>query len=428
MSPARALTALPGTASPDAMADNLRLLVQLRWLAVAGQAATILVAHLVLGMPLPLLAMLGLAALLALANLATLMWLPRHRVTNVEITAALLLDMGALALQLYWSGGTTNPFHLLFLLQVGLGAMLLERWSALLLVALAIGFEALLGLVHQPLLFPPALAAAEQPLLIFAGWLSFVLAGALLTFFVGRISGNLKARDRYLAELRERTAAEANIVRMGLFASGAAHELGTPLATLSVILNDWRRMPRLRDDPELSAELEDMRSEVERCKAIVGDILRSAGEPRGEAMARIFAAGFVRDIGEEWRATYPHTRLLLDDADVGNATIPSEPALRQAVWNMLENAAEVSPQQIELRAVRRGDRLSITVQDGGPGFPPDQLVSVGKPFQSSKGAGRGVGLFLAANVARQLGGRLEAANLRGRGAEVRLVLPTGSMA
>ncbi|RST31388.1 sensor histidine kinase [Sphingomonas ginkgonis] len=416
--------ALPPT--PDTAAENLRQLVQLRWLAVAGQIATILVAHFLLGVPLPLGAMLGIAALLAAVNLGTLVSLPRHRITNVEITFALLFDMGALALQLYLSGGTTNPFSLLFLLQVVLGAMLLERWSVWLLVVLATFFYAALGLVHWPLRLPSSLVADAGLLYGLAGWISFALAGLLLTLFMGRISGNLRARDAYLGELRERAAEQENIVRMGLFASGAAHELGTPLATLSVLVGDWRRLPRIREDPQLLAEVEEMRGEVERCKAIVTDILHSAGEPRGAPLAREYAGAFVQAIATEWRVTYPATALLVDDADVGSATLAVEPALRQAVWNLLENAAEVSPGQVGLRAVRRGERLVIAVEDSGPGFASGQLEQIGRPVPSSKGEGRGVGLFLAANVARQLGGRLEARNLRGRGAEVRIELPAGS--
>lgn len=413
--------------SPDTMADNMRQLVQLRWLAVAGQLVTILVVYFGFGVPLPLFEMVAVAALLAAANLVTLLALPRHRVTNVEMTLALLIDMGALAVQLYLSGGMTNPFSLLFLLQVVLGAILLEFWSVWLLVIAATLCVVALGFAHRPLVFPPRLGGSSANLYTIGQWLAFVLAAVLLTLFIGRISRNLRTRDAYLDDLRRRAIEEDGIVRMGLFASGAAHELGTPLATLSVILGDWRRMPRITGDPELATELEEMHSEVERCKAIVGDILRTAGKPRGEALAREYAVEFLQALAAEWRATYPETELVLDYANAGSATVAAEPELRQAIWNLLENAAEVSPRSIELAAELKSDMLTIAVRDQGPGFTPENVAKIGKPFRSTKGAGHGVGLFLATNVARQLGGRLVADNLSTGGAEVRIELPPATV-
>lgn len=413
--------------SPDTMADNMRQLVQLRWLAVGGQLVTILVVYFVFGVPLPLTEMVAVAALLAGANLVTLLALPRHRVTNVEMTLALLVDMGALAVQLYLSGGMMNPFSLLFLLQVVLGAILLEFWSVWLLVAAATLCVVALGFAHRPLIFPASLGGNSADLYTVGRWLAFVLAAVLLTLFIGRISRNLRARDAYLDDLRRRTIEEDGIVRMGLFASGAAHELGTPLATLSVILGDWRRMPQIAGDAELATELEEMHSEVERCKTIVGDILRSAGEPRGEAMAREYAVEFLQKLVAEWRATYPETELALDYANAGSATVAAEPELRQAIWNLLENAADVSPKSIELLAELKTDMLIIAVRDQGPGFTPDEAAKIGQPFRSAKGAGHGVGLFLATNVARQLGGRLVAENLATGGAEVRIELPPATV-
>ncbi|HEV2595410.1 MAG TPA: ATP-binding protein [Sphingomicrobium sp.] len=417
----------PIAPSPDTMADNMRQLVQLRWLAVAGQLVTILAVYFGFGVPLPLVEMISVAALLAGANLVTVLALPRHRVTNVEMTLALLVDMGALAVQLYLSGGMTNPFSLLFLLQVVLGAILLEFWSVWLLVVAATLCVIALGFAHRPLIFPPSLGGSSGDLYTVGRWLAFVLAAVLLTLFIGRISRNLRARDAYLDDLRRRTIEEDGIVRMGLFASGAAHELGTPLATLSVILGDWRRVPQIAGDPELANELEEMHSEVERCKAIVGDILRSAGEPRGEAMAREYAVEFLQTIVAEWRATYPETELALDYANAGSATVAAEPQLRQAIWNLLENAADVSPRSIELVATLKTDVLIIAVRDQGPGFTRDEIAKIGKPFRSTKGAGHGVGLFLATNVARQLGGCLVAENLPSGGAEVRIELPAATL-
>ncbi|MDO7840746.1 ATP-binding protein [Sphingomonas immobilis] len=421
----RPLLALTRRTVADATvaSENMRQLVQLRWLAVGGQLVTILGVAFGLGVALPLVPMLGVVALLVLANLAVIAALPRHAIVNGEIMLALLLDMAALTVQLYLSGGASNPFISFYLLQVVLGAILLERWSAWVLVAVASLCYAGLTMWRVPLAYPPLLLPDIVMLYTLGGWISFALTGILLAQFITRITRNLRARDRHLADLRHRAAEEDGIVRMGLFASGAAHELGTPLASLSVILGDWRRMPQLAGDPELAGELEDMRAEVERCKTIVSDILHSAGEPRGEAMERARVRAFVDDVVGEWAPT--HSGVAVDYA----CEIPAEaafvtgPSLRQAIWNLLDNAAEASPGGIALRATRTGEGVVLAVSDEGAGFLPEQLPAIGKPYASSKGAGHGVGLFLASNVARRLGGRLEAANRAEGGAEVRLILP-----
>ncbi len=412
-----------GSSRDSTAAENMRQLLQLRWMAVAGQLITILVVHLALGVRLPLAPMLVVIALQALANIVSFTLLRRDRVTNVELMLGLLFDVGSLTAQLSLSGGATNPFISLYLLQVVLGAILLETWSVWVLVVLTTVCYAGLAADSRPLDYPPALTPLIGDLHALGAWLSFVLSGVLLAMFVTRISRNLRARDEYLADLRQRAAEEDGIVRMGLFASGAAHELGTPLASLAVILGDWRRMPRIAQDPELAAELDDMQAEVQRCKAIVTDILHSAGEPRGEAMRSTAARAFLAAIVEEWRPTLASAPLSVDLDDLGDAAVVAGPALRQAVWNLLDNAAEASPGGVTLLATRDADELTIAVVDDGHGFTESQLAAVGKLYHSSKGAGHGVGLFLASNVARRLGGRLEASNRPGGGAEVRLVLP-----
>lgn len=412
-----------GTApvADGAAAENMRQLVQLRWIAVAGQTIAILFVHFGLRVALPLPAMLGTAAALALANLLTTYTLTRHTVTTAEVLVALLLDMGVLTLQLYFSGGATNPFISLYLLQVVLGAILLPpAFAALLLVASALAY-ALLTVRFVPLVLPAMLDA--DSLFALGRWIGFVMVAALLVMFSTRISSNLRNRDAYLADLRQHAAEEEGIVRMGLFASGAAHELGTPLGTLSVILADWRRVPAIANDPDLSAERAEMEGEVGRCKAIVSDILQSAGQPRGEAMERAAPEAFLRAVADAWAPTHPQVPLDYRAAGLEGAVLAIEPALRQAIWNLLDNAAAASPAGVALTAGIEGSSVAIAVQDWGDGFAPETLAHVGERMRSSKGAGHGVGLFLAASVARRLGGRLEARNRSGGGAEVRLLLP-----
>lgn len=419
---------LPSRRPPDVTAagDNMRQLIQLRWLAVVGQFVTIHTVHHGFDVPLPVGPMLGVVGALVAFNLASLAALRRREVGNVGLFFSLAFDVGALTVQLYLSGGATNPFAALYLLQVVLGALLLEAWSAWALVALTAGCFALLAVENRPLRLPPGFQVRADSLFLLGDWLNFGLIAVLLVLFIGRIAAILRARDANLAELRRRAAEEDGIVRMGLLASGAAHELGTPLASLSVILGDWRRDPKLAADPALIAEVEEMQAEVERCKAIVTGVLQSAGEPRGLAPEAVGARSFLLGVAEDWRALHEREPLFVDLALDEGERIIADPSLRQAIWNVLENAREASPGQVTLAAAREGDALRVTVIDRGEGFAPELLTRLGKPILSSKGPGHGVGLFLAANVARTLGGRLDARN-RERGAAVTLTLPLATI-
>ena len=409
---------------------NLLLLVQLRWLAVIGQVVTILYVHWRLGVDLPLAAMAAVLAFLVALNLVTLLrQFRRETITNSEIFVELMLDVGALTLQLYLSGGAANPFVSLYLLQVILGAVLLDAWSAWLLVVGTSACFVFLTLDYRPLLLPPGNQGALLPLHIQGMFICYLLAASLLMVFVTRIQRNLKARDAHLAELRQRSVEEDHIVRMGLLASGAAHELGTPLSTLSVILSDWQRMPALVGDPEIAGEIAEMQSQLDRCKAIVSGILISSGDARGEGTIRTTAARFMDDTLAEWQASRSPPAIDYSNLIEPDAAIISDTALKQVIFNILDNALEASPAWVGVVAGRQGDMVVIAVSDAGRGFEAGMLETFGKPYRSSKNRpGGGLGLFLVVNVVRKLGGTVTAENGIDGGACVTLILPLAALA
>jgi two-component system sensor histidine kinase RegB len=143
-------------------------------------------------------------------------------------------------------------------------------------------------------------------------------------------------------------------------------------------------------------------------------------------MASVRVEALLAEIVEAWRSSHGAIPLDYRSERLDGATVAAEPALRQAIWSLLDNAADASPDGIVLSAEVAGERLTIAVMDAGQGFTDEQLAKVGQLYQSSKGAGHGLGLFLASNVARRLGGTLEAANRSDGGAIVRLLLPLAS--
>lgn len=416
--------------APERLADrqNLLQLVQLRWLAVVGQFATILVVRFAFDVPLPLGEMLALLLLLALFNAGSALRARSPlKVTNGELFLVLLVDVAVLTGQLHFSGGITNPFIFLFLLQVVLGAVLLRRGYVWALVAVTTLAFLALSVWHRPLELPGLDLAL--PTVFMAGLLAcFILNAGLLVVFIGRISRNLRQRDATLAQLRQRAVEEEHIVRMGLLASGAAHELGTPLATLSVILGDWSRMAPFVAEPELREEIEEMQRQIDRCKSIVSGILVSAGETRADAPVETTLHAFLDDLAGDWKRTRGVPGLAYEREGL-DVPIISDTALQQMIANVLDNAHEAAPgRPPALHASWDDDTLLLRVRDRGPGFPPAMLERLGTPYQSSKGTpGRGLGLFLAVNVARTLGGSVQAHNLPEGGAQVLISLPLAAL-
>jgi two-component system sensor histidine kinase RegB len=313
-------------------------------------------------------------------------------------------------------------------MQVTLAAVLLDVVFAWTIVALAAMGFLMLTRFNLPLALPPSGVPDLLTLNIYGTLVCFVLDAALLVFFLIRITRNLRNRDARLAALRQQAAEEDLIVRMGLLASGAAHELGTPLASVSVILSDWKRMPAIRNDAEMSEEIEEMQAAVQRCKTIVTGILKSAGEARGDVPVVTSVNAFLADIVKEWQDASPSANLQYANFFGDDEQIVTDSTLKQIVFNLLDNAFEASPNWIQLTAAREDDTLVLEVRDAGKGFAPEILEHLGTPYQSTKGRGGGLGLFLVVNVVRKLGGSVTARNLAEGGAVVALRIPLGTLA
>ena len=408
---------------------NMQQLIQLRWIAVVGQITTIAVVTVIFGIDLPLRHMLEVLVCLVAFNIAShLRWHERPYVSNKELFLAMLVDVGTLTAQLYLSGGTTNPFIFLYLLQVILSAMLLEAWSTWSIVAITS-----VCLVGLTLFSSPLTLSYDHELRFFSLYVQgmlicFTLNGVLLAFFMTRIRRNLRAGDARLAEFRKRALEEEHIVRMGLLASGAAHELGTPLATLSVILGDWKRMPEFTNNKVLLEEIAEMETQLQRCKSIVSSILLSAGEARGESSVKTTLSTFLDDLATEWRKSRPVASFEYTNRIAHDVPVVFDSVLKQMICNVLDNAFEASPKFVSLDVSRQGDTLTMRIADKGPGFTPAMLTQIGKPYQSSKGRpGSGLGLFLVVNVARKLGGTVNASNREEGGALLELTLPLAAI-
>ena len=252
------------------------------------------------------------------------------------------------------------------------------------------------------------MCATAGPALLLGLLVCFMLNAILVVVFITRISHNLRRRDARLAAVRQRAAEEEHIVRMGLLASGAAHELGTPLATLAVILGDWKRIPALTHpgaagrncrDGSPGQALQDHRQRHPAVCRRGARVNRRARPPCASFSTPWCRTGAPRRSVD----TFVYDNLLEGDSPMVADATPGANG-----FNVLDNARDASPHWVRLQAQCDADALRIVVTDRGPGFSAAVLRHIGTPYQSAKGGRGGLGLFpvdeRGAHPGRQRGG------------------------
>jgi two-component system sensor histidine kinase RegB len=404
---------------------NLRWISLLRWGAVAGQVITILLAGRFLKSPLPLGAMLGVCGALALANLTLHLWLARGgRPTDRACALNLLVDIGALTALLALSGGPENPFAVLYLVHITIGAVILPaRWSVFVAAASVLAFSALQILPSHELV----IAGDASALLLRGRFIAFVVAAAFISTFSLRMSEALRRRGEELDRARSDAEAAERLAALGTLAAGTAHELNTPLGTIAILAGELAA--QLEGDRR--AEADEVRKQVQRCKEIISTMLAPRGgadreEPKEFELAPVLEAAVQR--WQEGRPG-PLPQLVVDPSVArARARLPVR-AFEQAIANLLDNAAEATQgraaSEVRVQLLRERDELQLTVSDNGIGVPEPLLRRIGEPFFTTKepGRGTGLGLYLARHVVEREGGEMRVESTEGRGTRVTLTVP-----
>lgn len=408
---------------PSSAAINLRRVLALRAIIFAGLLITLWFAVARLGLPLPVTPLLAVLAVMTVVSLASL-WRLTHPwpVGDAELFAQLLADVAALTVLLYFTGGSTNPFVTLYLLPLAITAAALPQrvwWMAGIATAC---YSALLAW-HVPLPHAEHAHDADFSMHVFGMWLGFVASAALIASFAVRMNATLRDRDRMLAELREQGLRQERIVAIGTLAAGAAHELGTPLSTMAVLVKDIQP-----GEAVAAGKLEILRAQIARCKEILASLSAAAGQVRAESGQSRPLDAFLEELVRRWQATRPGVNARTRLAGQGPAPrIVAEQTLTQAITNILNNAADVSPQDVELDGHWTPDELVLEIADRGPGIEPELAHKAGEPFHTTKSEGLGLGLFLAYTTLNRLGGDVRLMNREGGGVLCRLTLPLAAL-
>ena len=435
---------IPNTLHP---ASVLSRLVTLRWFSILAQGLTLFLAAEWLNLPLPLSPMVAAVLFLTLANLITWWQAGKARpVADGELFAQLCLDVLVLAWLLFFAGGAENPFISLLLLPLTLGAAVLPVRYIWVMAVVAFAAYTLLVFFNQPLpLFQGRLMDLDAALTKTCGmnrtplhqesgfalhvvgmWLNFAISALIVSVFLARNAGALRQRENEIHVFRERALRHEQVLALGLLAAGAAHKLGTPLSTMAVVL---REMELNEDNMEERADdLRLLSDQVARCKSILAEIVGSADTAPAAALpADAWAARLV----DEWHVLRPKVRLPLIHLET-SAPAPSvrpDRSLDQALQSLLDNAADASPENIELRLAWDALSLTVDILDRGQGVDEQVAGLLGQAPVSSKSpaddttGGLGIGFFLTNATVERFGGEVEVFDREGGGACTRVILP-----
>ena len=411
---------------------RLETLTTLRWLAVLGQAAAVAAADQVFGIDLPLaLCALAIAAPAIFNVISMQLFPPTMRLSQRAATFSMLFDLAQVSALLALSGGLSNPFAMLLLAPVTISASALTLRSTVIVAAAALGLVSLMAQASLPLRFADGEILTAPPIYVFGIWVALTISILFMTFYARRVSVETYRMSRALAEAEAALAREQRLTAIGGLAAAAAHELGTPLATIKLVSGELAR--ELEDRPELKEDAELIRTQADRCRDILADLAQGG---RADEQVRRAPVSAVIEEAAEPHATRGRRIVLRIEGEPAEAAGAAQPIVRRTpelvhgLRNLIQNAVDFAETTIWIDVARTGGRgaeagLRVTVGDDGPGFPEDLLERLGDPYVTSRArsasftdggrkggeaAGMGLGLFIAKTLLERTGARVSFAN------------------
>jgi two-component system, sensor histidine kinase RegB len=415
---------------------RLRTIVFIRWIAVAGQLSTLLVVHFGMGYALPLLWSLAtVAALAAVTAGAQIRRSASHRLTDRESALYFAFDMVQLSVLLFLTGGLNNPFAILILAPVTVSATTLSYRSTLGLSALALTCINLLAVFHLPLPWSDG-GYALAPNFVMGFTISLGLAVLFITSYVYRVAQESRRLSDALAAAQAALDREQSLSSLGALAAAAAHELGSPLGTISLVSRELQR--ELEPDDPIRADIDLLVSQSARCREILAELSRRPEEQQADHFNSMPAPLLIELAAEAHRR--PEVVLRIEEhADPANPIppmLPRRPELIHGLGNLLQNAIEFAREEVKVTIAWNATEIGITISDDGKGFPREMLDRLGDPYLSHgadlkksaerKGDHMGLGIFIAQQLIERSGGSVSFDNNAYGGAEVIATWPRGA--
>lgn len=395
---------------------RLLTLIRLRWLAIFGQLAAILVVYFGLGWPLPF---SFCAAAIALSAWLNIFLGLRHR-ANVRLSDqhaswVLAYDILQLAVLLYLTGGLQNPFAFLFLVPVTVSASSLPMERTLLLGGLAFSSSTILAFYHLPLPWDPSQALDLPGIYLVGVWAAVLCGTAFAAMFAWRISEETRQMSAALAATEMVLAREQQLSALDGLAAAAAHELGTPLATIQLVAKELKH--ELPDAASYHEDLELLGSQAARCREILAQLANRADT--GDKMHSSFSVSvMLEEIAEPLRVSGINIDVALLNPEDGASepVLPRNPGILFGLSNLLENAVDFAKDRVDIEARWSNDHLRLSIRDDGPGISQDVIDRLGEPYVTTRPGyagdiedlrddhqGMGLGFFIAKTLLERSG-------------------------
>ncbi|MEK9971007.1 MAG: ActS/PrrB/RegB family redox-sensitive histidine kinase, partial [Ferrovibrio sp.] len=395
-----------------------------RWIAIIGQLLAILFVHFGLNFKLPLLPALAVVGVSALLNVVLFIVYPTaKRLSEQGAAFYLAFDQVQLCILLFLTGGIDNPFTVLILVPVTVSATILTLRSTVLLGALALALAVVITIYHLPLPWSDAAGAIRPELLQWGNLIALVLGTLFIAAYAWQVAEEARRMSDALAATQMALAREQQVSALGGLAAAAAHELGSPLGTIAVVVKEIGR--DLPADHVLAEDIALLQSQVERCRDILARLSRRPSATSDqEAFADLGIANMMEMVAQPWRrdGTAFAVRLVGTGAP---PLLPRRPEILHGLGNLMQNAMEFARTSVNVE-VDWDDRLiRLRILDDGPGLNVDILSALGEPYVTSRpdSGGMGLGVFIAMNLLRRSGASVAFANRSGGGTQVEVSWP-----
>lgn len=405
---------------------NLLQLTYIRTVTLFGQSAAILFALYILQASLNVWILASTLAAMALMNLATYARLRSGwPVTEPEFFTQLVADVVLYGCLLFQTGGATNPFIFLLLVPLIITAATLSQRLSLLMGVLVISIYSSLLFYFIPIIEPEAhhqhALLSLFDLHITGMWINFILTVGVVTWFIVQMRQSMHRQQERLEEEREKRIHDQQLLSLATMAAGTAHELGTPLSTMRVLVSELQA--EHENDPDLQEDLALMRQQIDACSERLRQFTRSVQEEqasqREEAIDEV-----LDDVIEQWCIQRPDVSHRLTRESAGVAPpVNNSTSLRQSLLNLLNNAADANPVDIRIALYWDAEQIRLTIHDQGPGLSLEAHDNLGKPFVTTKGRGLGIGLFLTATTLARYDGSVRLYNHPEGGTLTEVIIP-----